>query len=113
VLSSPLVIPDPHIERHLVGTEQKDNRNPYIEQTGWRKIFRRRPYWQALRQATYVPQREKSFSLTDPQDIEQELVALQFTTESEGALALILGYQQQVFERCKATFYTTPYSLRV
>jgi hypothetical protein len=111
-LSSPLIIPNPHMERHLIGTKQKDDRNLYIEQTSWRKIFQRQLYWQALRQATYVPQREKSFSLTDPQAIEQELITIQFTIESEGTLALILGYQQQVFERYKATFYTTPYYLR-
>jgi hypothetical protein len=54
-LSSPLIIPNPHMEQHLIGTKQKDDRNLYIEQTSWRKIFQRQLYWQALRQATYVP----------------------------------------------------------
>lgn len=105
-------IPDLHTERHLVGTQLKDDKNLYLEQTGWLETFRDRPYWRALRQATYIPQRSKPLQLTDESDTNSELFDAYFSTESEAILGVIVTQQQQLFRRCEATFHTTPYYLR-
>ena len=111
-LSQPLAIPDLHTERHLVGTQLKDGRNAYIEHVGWLQTFCKRPYWRALRQATYLPRPSQPFQFTVPADTHSKLFDGYFDAESESILGVILMQQQQLFQRCEATFHTTPHYLR-
>ena len=106
------VIPDPHAEQPRLGAESKESRDPYLERTGWPRIFRKRPYWYALRQATYLPRSTIPLQLVDKQDLKSKLVDAYFPAHSEAILGVILTYQQRLFERCEATFRTTPYFLR-
>ncbi|EIC07267.1 hypothetical protein OR221_2658, partial [Microbacterium laevaniformans OR221] len=46
-------IPDLLSEGRVVGTRLKDDLNPFLQRTGWREAFEQRPFWHALRRATY------------------------------------------------------------
>ena len=44
----PQPVPDLHTERHLVGTQSKDDENPYLKLAAWPEAFYRRRYPRAI-----------------------------------------------------------------
>ena len=100
---------DLYVETSVAGTAFKDDQNRYVTETGWERTFRRRPFWHALRQASYVPAKVAvPFQLTDPLDLDFNLESAYFTSKEEATLGIILRTQDRLIQRCKATFDTTP-----
>jgi hypothetical protein len=110
VAAEPLApLADLYAEPSLAGTAFKGDQNQYVAETGWESTFRRRPFWHALRQASYLPSKAAvPLQLTDPRDLDGNLASAYFTSKEEAVLGTILRTQGRLIQRCKATFDTTP-----
>jgi hypothetical protein len=119
----------PLSEVQLTGTKLKDDKNDFIDQSGWRRAFKHLPYVQAMRQMTKQPTYKvpRRFTLRDVAD-KKGILSQDYskddddppyecinslTPRQEAILQLILrAFKSEVMKRCKATLYTTHFNLR-
>jgi Orsellinic acid/F9775 biosynthesis cluster protein D len=103
-------------EPQLTSTHLKDDRNAFIEKTGWRRIFKKLPYVEAMRTLTMQP-KPKAFQdiqLHDVANENNELLSGVSTAIDEAILRVIVNqFQLNVIKRCRRTFRKTPLIFRV